>query len=72
MESQRMASSLYLKSLKWFADKGPVGWFGGSAPTDQMRRKLLKDGVIYKLPTKNMQMVRYDISATGRSLLEPK
>lgn len=56
-------------SLEWFAEHGPIGWFDRTAPTDAMRRKLLKDGLIEKIPAKNLRVIEYHITQSGRDAL---
>lgn len=57
------------KSLRWFAEHGPVGWFNAEAPTFAMRQSLVRRGLIRQLPAKDFQVIKYEISEAGRQAL---
>lgn len=56
-------------SLKWFAARGPVGWFDRSAPTEAMRNKLLRSGLIEELKPEVVGLIKYQITPAGRAAL---
>jgi hypothetical protein len=55
--------------LQWFADHGPIGWFDRTAPTDAMRRRLLRQGLIEELRPP-AGMIKYQITSKGRDALK--
>lgn len=58
-----------IRALQWFAINGPVGWFDAEAPSHRMRVMLERDGLIEALPSGQMRVVRYGLSAAGRAAL---
>ena len=65
----RPMTTLAKADLQWFADHGPVGWFDAASPTPAMRRRLLKAGLIEKLPAVNMRVLKFQITDAGRAAL---
>lgn len=59
-------------ALFWFDQNGPIGWFDRTAPSDAMRRSLLRRGLIERLPTAQMQLVKYQITDAGRTALQQR
>lgn len=57
------------EALEWFYNHEPVGWFDAHAPSDAMRRSLLRRGLIEELPRVDLQVIKYRCTALGcRSL----
>lgn len=57
-------------ALEWFIANGPVGWFDINAPTDVMRRQLVRDGLLEEAgPRENMRVIKFQISQAGREAL---
>ena len=58
--------------LQWLYDRGEVAWFpnDGIAPTLQMIRRLLKEGLVEKRPnTKPAGMIYFRLTDAGRQAL---
>ena len=67
-----MMTPLMRKDLQWFADRGPVGWFDRTAPTDAMRRLLLRDGLIEELKPTPVGLIKYQITDKGHEALKTR
>ncbi|HCE07069.1 MAG TPA: hypothetical protein DEQ40_00415 [Oxalobacteraceae bacterium] len=57
-------------ALQWFYAHGMVGWFDRTAPSQAMRNKLEREGLIEVVPcNQTVHVVRYRLSAAGRAVL---
>lgn len=58
--------------LQWFADHEAVSWFDAASPTNAMRRRLEKAGLIQCIkPTSGIGMLKWSITGAGRRALCP-
>jgi hypothetical protein len=58
--------------LQWFADHEAVSWFDAASPTNAMRRRLEKAGLIVSTrPQSGIGMLKWSITDAGKRALCP-
>ncbi|MEK1930675.1 MAG: hypothetical protein AAAC47_13005 [Pararhizobium sp.] len=58
------------RAIEWFATRGEVAWFDNSAPSAAMRRAMIRDGQLEKVPdSRIMHVQRWRLTDVGRSAI---
>lgn len=57
-------------ALIWFAEHGPVGWFGKDAPHHRMRLILERKKWIRRIkPPKDFMVIKFELTEIGRKAM---
>ena len=55
-----------IAALQWFFERGEVAWFDVSAPTDAMRRAMMRDGQVQSRSQGNLRPLLFSLTDKGR------
>ena len=53
-------------ALQWFHDRGEIGWFDATSPSNKMRKAMMADGQLQKRVGNSIPLVMYSLTDKGR------